>query len=117
MNDNNEEGEEAETSPEEAVRTKAECARQIDKLLQHISLNLMTSTVSIAATVQIGADLYGGDYAKGGEWNGLVTAVSSVLEFLLNPTVGCWSDAYGRKPTLMLGPISGVLTSILYCIR
>merc|ERR1712118_120356 len=27
---------------------------------------------------------------------------------------GCWSDDYGRKPTLMLGPAMNVISSFLY---
>ena len=54
--------------------------------------------------------------AAGGLWIGYCSSATALFEFLLNPTIGNWSDAYGRRAVLLMGPVSNVVTSVLYCL-
>ncbi len=62
------------------------------------------------------ARLYGGSFAKGGQFMGWCSAGTAAFEFIPNPTCGCWTDDHGRKKLLLVGPLTGVLTSLLYCL-
>ena len=102
--------------PDEKEFTKAEQEKQINNLLYHIALNLCSFLIPIQAGPKRATELYNGDISKGAQFLGICSAGSAALEFLLNPTAGCWSDDHGRKPMLLLGPVTGVITSIIYVL-
>lgn len=99
-----------------AAAAKEEQRRQIRCLMYHICANVTTLTIPIQAGPKTVGDLYGGDFAKGAKFLGMCSAGTAAFEFLFNPTVGCWSDAHGRRPTLLVGPVVCAATGVVYAL-
>merc|ERR1719487_1693081 len=60
--------------------------------------------------------IYHGDFSKGANLMGNLSAGAALAEFIVNPTLGKWSDAHGRKKLLLLGPGGLAVISVLYVI-
>lgn len=48
------------------------------------------------------ASLSNGTIAQAARWGGALTLVYALMQFVFNPLIGSLSDAYGRKPVLLL---------------
>lgn len=84
--------------------------RKTRNLLVHMAINVVTQTLAINASPKVANEVSGGDMAKGANLMGWCFAGTALFEFLLNPTIGCWTDDKGRKPAFLIGPIGVVIS-------
>mmetsp|Transcript_153449 Transcript_153449/g.282733 ORF Transcript_153449/g.282733 Transcript_153449/m.282733 type:complete len:430 (-) Transcript_153449:140-1429(-) len=96
--------------------SKTERRKRIRCLMLHIFANVTIFCMPIQAGPKVVADLCNGDHSKGAKFLGLCSAGSAAIEFLINPTLGCWSDAHGRRFCFLLGPIGSIFTSTIYAL-
>jgi MFS family permease len=61
--------------------------------------------------------LCGGDVSAGMAVLSLVSGLSGILQFVLNPTFGTLSDRYGRKPFLLIGPMWNCVGNFLIAMN
>jgi DHA1 family tetracycline resistance protein-like MFS transporter len=76
---------------------------QIGSLCTHGFLNVTVLCVTIQAEIQLIRALFKGDVAKSAQFLSMTAGMAGLTEFLLNPTVGKLSDAYGRRNFLLIG--------------
>ena len=54
-------------------------------------------------------EVLGGDFSQVAWYLSTWTSVTAAIEFILNPTLGKLSDAYGRKPFMVLAPYAAIV--------
>ena len=71
-----------------------------------IMLRMQTET-------QIWLNAFAGDYAGQARVQGNLESISGILGFIVSPIIGGLSDAYGRRPMMIMSPCFSVMTNIL----
>lgn len=89
-------------SKEEDAAEKAR-QEQLNALCIHGFLNVTVLCTTIQAEIQLINNLFNGDIAKSAQFLSATAACAGLTEFLLNPTIGKLSDAYGRRGFLLIG--------------
>ena len=78
--------------------------RQLQLIRLHCFLNAFVSMLTYTTRTEILRDLCDQDFARVASYMSGWTGTTAVSEFLLNPSVGSLSDAYGRKPLMLMAP-------------
>lgn len=81
-----------------------------DRALLFIFITVMINSMGIGIIMPVMPDLLqelagGGEpasIARAAAWGGWLTASYALMQFLLSPTLGNFSDAYGRRPVLLV---------------
>jgi len=92
-------------------------ARQVFMVNFHFVVNLCSSLLTWQARSQLLLKFVNGDAKQMASWLARWTLVCGFGEFLLNPTVGKLSDAYGRKPVMILSPIMNLVMKSLVIVN
>jgi len=107
----NTQSKELATTEEDAEKQLArkKLKRSMQVTMYHMAINVGINTLCVTTRPNVLLEMLKGDAQRTGQmlstWAGGIGAV----EYLLNPTVGRLSDAYGRKPFLLLGPLANLL--------
>ena len=78
-----------------------------------MSLKMLSSSVTVNARAECFLGIFRGDTAAASRALGNVAGAGALLEFLLGPLLGRFSDAFGRKPALLLAPLVTLLGNML----
>jgi MFS family permease len=95
----------------EAVDASAEKKkqRQLKLIRLHCFLNAFVSMLNYTTRTEILREICGGDFGKMAGIMSTWTGTTAVVEFLVNPSIGSLSDAYGRRPLMLMAPYFAVL--------
>jgi MFS transporter, DHA1 family, tetracycline resistance protein len=94
---------------DDGTQKKAKAA-QLSLVMSHLTLNMAVSIMTFTTRGELlKMVLKSKDYSQVGRIMSYWTGITAFVEFLLNPTVGKLSDAYGRKPFMMLSPYAAIL--------
>ena len=80
---------------------------QVTKI--HMAVNVATNVLCITARPPLLLELVKGDTKYQAETLSMLAGGVGLTEYLLNPAIGRLSDAYGRKPFLLLGPLANLI--------
>ena len=78
--------------------------RVLTKISLVLGLKMMSAAVCLNARTECFLKIYGNDSAAVARTLGTITSAGALLEFLLGPMLGRFSDSYGRKPALFFAP-------------
>lgn len=73
-------------------------------ILRSFFLGVTNYVLLLPAELQLTSKILGGDMAETSRMLALTGGLSGLVEFLLNPTFGKMSDAFGRRPFFLIGP-------------
>jgi len=84
--------------------------KQLALVMSHVTINMAVSILTFTTRGELLKRVLGGnDFAAVGKYMSYWTGITACVEFLLNPTIGKLSDAYGRKPFMMLSPYAAIV--------
>lgn len=89
--------------------------KQAKLVFQHMGLNVIALMTVFTQRIDLYSGLkhFGGDVTKVALRMGMLTAIGSVLEMVANPFMGKLSDTIGRKPLMIVSPISSIILKLL----
>ena len=94
---------------QDAEKAKKMRDRQILLVKVHCMINMAVSMMNFTSRGEFLKEVLGGDYSQVAWYMSTWTSVTAVIEFCLNPTLGKLSDAYGRKPFMVIAPYAAII--------
>jgi DHA1 family tetracycline resistance protein-like MFS transporter len=94
---------------QQQTQQKQRKQQQFNLVMAHVTINMAVSIFNFQTRGELLKNVLGGDYSAVGRYMSYWTGLTACVEFLLNPTMGKLSDAYGRKPFMMLSPYAAIL--------
>jgi len=91
--------------------------RRVKNVLMHIFLNVTTLCLPIQAVTSLMSELTKGDIALAAQYLGAGASATAAFEFCFNPTMGCYTDANGRKAAVFVGPIVCVIAGPILLLK
>ena len=76
------------SKPAEADDGAREKMKQLNCVMSHVTINMAVSILNFSTRGEILRDIVKGDFATVGRYLGRWTAITALIEFLLNPTIG-----------------------------
>lgn len=86
--------------------------KRLKTMTFHMFANVVSLTMGVQAGPQLAASLLN-DPAKVATFLAACSSATSGFEFVVNPTLGKWSDATGRRNLLMLGSLVNCILPLL----
>eukprot|EP00943_MAST-04B_sp_MAST-4B-sp1_P005875 g5875.t1 len=83
--------------------------RQLLLVKIHCMINMAVSMMNFTSRGEFLKEVLGGDFSQVAWYLSTWTSVTAAIEFILNPTLGKLSDAYGRKPFMVLAPYAAIV--------
>ena len=90
-------------------KEKKERDRQLFLVKIHCMINMAVSMMNFTSRGEFLKEVLGGDYSQVAWYLSTWTSVTAAIEFCLNPTLGKLSDAYGRKPFMVIAPYAAII--------
>ena len=81
----------------------------LKSLYAHCAINMSVSMLTFSTRSELLLPLVGGDYNRVAVYMSGWTAATAALEFLVNPTIGKLSDAFGRRIFLLIAPVANII--------
>jgi MFS family permease len=99
----------AEQSKEPPSAADVKKQRQLKLIRLHCFLNAFVSMLNYTTRTEILREICQNDFGRMASIMSTWTGTTAVFEFLLNPSVGSLSDAYGRRPLMLMAPYFAVI--------
>lgn len=93
-----------------------------DRAVAALSVSFLFGVSSLCAPIQVEPELitsvlYKGDVARAATAIATVSGMSGAVEFALNPTLGRLSDAIGRRPFFVYGPLAVLASNLAVALQ